>query len=459
MVAKNKKVKSNKKVIVPTTEEIVSLINANKDKLDKARHMWSLYTYERDDLKIFGDSFDKEVPDYVKGTQQKLHNSFYLEIVDTKVDYLLGNGITYNINDENKEEIMEQLNRMDKINSTFDLEWEAATYSSACGYVGRLIYISEDETLEMKDRIKMINIPPWETIVNYNSNGDIVNAIRFYEAQNKVFVERYTEDETEFYEGDSLEDIKSVETKSNLLTGIPFFKITNNKEEKSDTERVVDHVDQYDKVYSNLMSELKGFRDAIFTLSGGVTISAETLEFMKKNGVLVLPSTSSSENKVEAKWLIKELPVQNFEVADDSIRRSINQFSQHVDFSEEAFAGDLTNFNITFKLMPLDIKASKYETKLTKALDYQFKIIFAFWNLTLSTDIYDYFDLKYQFIRKKPRNKLEDADEQVRLDGLVSNDTRLSLHPDIDDPTAEMRKMKDEEEGQFKKEMDVLDEN
>ena len=45
----------------------------------------------------------------------------------------------------------------------------------------------------------------------------------------------------------------------------------------------------------------------------------------------------------------------------------------------------------------------------------------------------------------KPVNMLDKAQEQRQLDGLMSNETRLALHPSISDPAGEVNKILEEQ--------------
>ena len=139
--------------------------------------------------------------------------------------------------------------------------------------------------------------------------------------------------------------------------------------------------------------------------------------------------------------MIKQLPTGAFETARDTLRKNIFLASQHVDFQDLSSSGNLTNVNIATQLMPLESKASKYQNKLIRAFNYQFKIILSWWNILNITKEATYKDLEYIFNFMKPVNMLDKAQEQRQLDGLMSNETRLALHPSISDPAGEVNKI------------------
>jgi SPP1 family phage portal protein len=450
-------------------DDFKKLYEKEKDNLESLKKLYSYYRYDENNIYIYGKKFEQNLPEYAKTTQRKLHNPFYQEIVDTKIDYILGNGLTFGFynetgNDETAKEgtkkVNEQIRRFKKINDIDDLEWQTATYAAACGYCGRLIYTTPEELEDEKDRIKVIAIPPWETLISEDSDGNIEYSYRVYvtedtDGQGTIKVIEYTDKEIIIYSGQNIDSLAEEERKQHLFKNIPFFKIKNNVDSQSDILRVIRHIDEYDLFNSNFLSEMKQFRDAIMVLTGG-NITPETIKMMKETGVLVIPGSNRNSKEITVKWLIKDFPIDNFKTGEETLRKQINKFAQHVDFNEDTFAGNLTNYNITFRLMPLDIKATKYETKLISGLNYQFKILFDYWNLIDKTDIYDVFSLEYTFKRKKPVNKLEEAQVQETLKGNISEKTRLSQFYDIDDPSREIEEINKDKANELEIEKDGI---
>lgn len=53
--------------------------------------------------------------------------------------------------------------------------------------------------------------------------------------------------------------------------------------------------------------------------------------------------------------------------------------------------------------------------------------------------------MTFQFTRNLPANLSDEADVQSKLQGLISEETRLSMLSVVPDPKAELQKMKEEE--------------
>ena len=428
-------------------EQVQILIENENRKRKNARLYESLYTTDRDKIYVYNTYINNDTPTYAKNTQRSIHSPFYFNIIDTKASYVAGNSIVINVSSE-QEDLKKALNNFKKINNFEDLELEACRKVSTCGYAGRIVFISEDITLPDEDRIKVANIEPWDTIIEYNMEGEIIYAIRlvsnYYNIDNISEVYQYTEKEILRYEYDG-EELVLKDTTPHSFGFIPFFKIENNNEEMSDFARAIELVNEYDVVVSNFMSEVKAFRDSIMTVTGGADLKQDTINAMKQTGVLNIPGAGSAESKIEVKWLIKQLPTGAFETARDTLRKNIFLASQHVDFQDLSSSGNLTNVNIATQLMPLESKASKYQNKLIRAFNYQFKIILSWWNILNITKEATYKDLEYIFNFMKPVNMLDKAQEQRQLDGLMSDETRLALHPSISDPAGEVNKILEEQ--------------
>lgn len=83
--------------------------------------------------------------------------------------------------------------------------------------------------------------------------------------------------------------------------------------------------------------------------------------------------------------------------------------------------------------------------KFTKSLRQQFKLLFDAWNLRSNKGELDYLCMTFQFTRNLPANLADEADVQSKLQGLVSEETRLSMLSVVSDPKTEIQKMQEEE--------------
>ena len=95
--------------------------------------------------------------------------------------------------------------------------------------------------------------------------------------------------------------------------------------------------------------------------------------------------------------------------------------------------------------MALENKSIVAERKFKTALMYQFKVLFSAWQFRgFNLNDESYLDMYFTFTRNIPVNRLEEAQILTTLQGVVSEDTRLSQSALIDDVDFEKEKLAEE---------------
>jgi SPP1 family phage portal protein len=115
-----------------------------------------------------------------------------------------------------------------------------------------------------------------------------------------------------------------------------------------------------------------------------------------------------------------------------------------VNFTDEAFSGNQSGVAISYKLISLESKCITMERKFSSALRRMFKVIQGAW--VKRGYNFNYLDVFFSFKRNLPENVMEEADISLKLKGLVSEDTRLSLLSFVDDVEYEKERMKEDNE-------------
>ncbi|MEC3019077.1 phage portal protein [Bacillus cereus] len=370
----------------------------------------------------------------------KLNNDFFSEIIDTKIGYMFGLPISYSLDHED-EEVLKRIQDFLKANHTEDADAETGKFSSICGYGARLLY-HDKEGIE-----KVMNIKPYEAIFLTNSSiAEPKYAIRCY--QIKVIdgddfkdgykVEFYNDTQIIEYTGEDLDKLKETNRITNLYKGVPLIGFPNNEELQGDVDKALSLIEGYDRTLSDVNSEVEQFRLA-YMMFQGVEVDEETVGKLKKTGALELPEGAN------AFFLTKDLNDNILEHHLDRLEKNICRFTKHVNLSDESFGGNLTGVAIRYKLLALETKSGTLEVKFTKSLRQQFKLLFDAWNLRSNKEELDYLCMTFQFTRNIPVNLADEAEVQAKLQGLISEETRLSLFSAIHDPKAELQKIKEEE--------------
>jgi SPP1 family phage portal protein len=371
----------------------------------------------------------------------KLNNDFFSEIIDTKIGYMFGLPISYSL-DHDDDEVLKRIQDFLKANHTEDADAETGKFASICGYGARLLYHDKPDGNE-----KVMNIKPYEAIFLTNSSIAEPNyAIRCYpikvidgdDFKDGYKVEFYNETNIIEYTGEDLDKLQETDRISNLYKGVPLIGFPNNEELQGDVDKAIALIEGYDRALSDVNSEVEQFRLA-YMMFQGVEVDEETSELLKRTGALELPEGAN------AFFLTKDLNDNILEHHLDRLEKNICRFTKHVNLSDESFGGNLTGVAIRYKLLALETKTGTLEMKFTKSLRQQFKLLFDAWNLRSNKDELDYLCMTFQFTRNLPVNLADEADVQGKLQGLMSEETRLSLFSAIHDPKAEIQKMQEEE--------------
>ncbi|OUA60359.1 phage portal protein [Bacillus thuringiensis] len=370
----------------------------------------------------------------------KLNNDFFSEIIDTKIGYMFGLPISYSLDHED-DEVLKRIQDFLKANHTEDADAETGKFASICGYGARLLYHDKD------GEEKVMNIKPYEAIFLTNSSiAEPKYAIRCYpikvidgdDFKDGYKVEFYNDTQIIEYTGEDLDKLKETSRITNLYKGVPLIGFPNNEELQGDVDKALSLIEGYDRTLSDVNSEVEQFRLA-YMMFQGVEVDKETVEKLKTTGALELPEGAN------AFFLTKDLNDNILEHHLDRLEKNICRFTKHVNLSDESFGGNLTGVAIRYKLLALETKSGTLEVKFTKSLRQQFKLLFDAWNLRSNKEELDYLCMTFQFTRNIPVNLADEAEVQAKLQGLISEETRLSLFSAIHDPKAELQKMKEEE--------------
>ncbi|HFK1403109.1 TPA: phage portal protein [Bacillus cereus] len=370
----------------------------------------------------------------------KLNNDFFSEIIDTKIGYMFGLPVSYSLDHED-DEVLKRIQDFLKANHIEDADAETGKFASICGYGARLLY-HDKEGIE-----KVMNIKPYEAIFLTNSSvAEPSYAIRCYpikvidgdDFKDGYKVEFYNETNIIEYTGEDLDKLQETNRIPNLYKGVPLIGFPNNEELQGDVDKAIALIEGYDRSFSDVNSEIEQFRLA-YMIFKGVDIDDATIKKLKQTGALDVGESG------EASFLTKDLNDNILEHHLDRLEKNICRFTKHVNLSDESFGGNLTGVAIRYKLLALETKSGTLEMKFTKSLRQQFKLLFDAWNLRSNKGELDYLCMTFQFTRNLPANLADEADVQSKLQGLVSEETRLSMLSVVSDPKAEIQKMQEEE--------------
>ncbi|MGV3267044.1 phage portal protein [Cytobacillus pseudoceanisediminis] len=354
-----------------------------------------------------------------------LNNAFDAEIVDTKVGYMFGHPISYDVDNKHENEngqLKTELENFIIRNNVEDKDSEWGKKAAICGYAARLCYIDKDG----KERI--LNVDPWETIII--SGTDFTEpefSIRFFDLEaNKLQVEFY--DGSHFYVLETgATGLRLIDKKPHTFDYCPLFGLPNNEELMADAEKVFKLIDAYDRTLSDANNEIEQYRLAYLVLRG-LGLDDEDINTLKKTGVFELMGKDDSVS-----YLTKDINDTMIENHLNRLEQNILRFAKSVNFSDEAFGNNVSGVAMKYKLMALENKCITMERKMTAALRYQYKVLCSAWDKKGICSKEDFLKIFTSFKRNIPVNLLEEAQTAVTLKAVTSEKTALASLSIVDD--------------------------
>lgn len=438
------------------TADIVKLMIDDHEK-DRARmiNLYQRYKAEIDGVPILNRKpIDYE--DFETGTlkridnkvNNKLNNAFDADIVDTKVGYMFGHPISYQVDvdgdglADKETPLQKALHEFIVRNSIEDEDSEWGKKAAICGYGARLAYIDT----EGKERVR--NVDPWEAIIlSDRSIAEPIYALRYYPIEKKNGKDLFRVD---FYDdlymhsfvqksvGGKFEPIE--QNKLHMFEYCPLYGLPNNEELKGDAEKVLMLIDAYDRALSDANNEVEQYRLAYLVLKGMVA-DDEALEEINRKGIFEL-----LDDKESVSYLTKDINNEMIEDHLDRLEENIMRFAKSVNFTDETFGTEISGVAMKYKLMSLENKCITMERKMVTALRHQFKVLCSAWAKKGICNADDYLHFSFQFKRNLPVNLKEEAETQEKLKGMISDRTRLSLLSFVEDVQEELNKIKQQNE-------------
>jgi SPP1 family phage portal protein len=389
---------------------------------------------------------------YVGGERQydkvnnKIANDFFSEIVDMKTGFFCGVPISYVIENDAAQDVVNDFNRY---NSMPDVDYETAKAATICGLGVRMFYY-----IGAKIAVKVMNA--WEFVFTGEAVDDPREVIRFYKTQQilasgkKLDVEHAdVYDAVNVYpyvkrEGETYYTLVEGGVVPHMVPGVPVRGVLNNEDGIGDAEKVLELIDGYDRALSDINSELEQFRLAYLAITGA-EITEEVLQMAKRTGAFSLPGP---EAKIE--FIVKNLNDAIIEHHLDRMERNIYRFSRTPNMNDESFAGNLSGIAMKFKFRSFEDKCKTAELKFKRSLREQYAILTAVWSAT-GLASFDYLDVEFVFTRNYPQNLIEEITFLQQAKGIISDETALSLVSFIDHPKQEMEKIEVQREENIEK--------
>lgn len=411
-------------------EIILRLIEKHKKYRNRMLSRYERYKTDADAVPVF---YRAAATQNRFAVDNRVNTDFMSEIVDIKTGYFAGLAPSYSYDKQQPEfdQASQLLTDFLERNQIADINMETTKISAITGYAGRLVYLDQ----QAQERIKYI---PGHQVILLSEDGGIIEteyAMRYYGSPESYTVDFYDSQYRYKYQIRG-EDFRLLESKIHGFQVCPLFGYPNNDELMGDADKVLAGIDAYDRVMSDVNSEIEAFRLA-YLLITGVAADQQMLDEMMKNGALNIPHGDG-----KASFLEKNLNDTIIENHLNRLHDTIYRASGTPDLSDAAFGGTQSGEAMKFKLIGLETKCSRFEQKFKAADKRMFHILSTKWEK--ENIVFQPFKVFSEFKRNFPKNMLNEADVLTKLKGSVSEETRLAQASFVDDVQYELDRMEED---------------
>lgn len=336
------------------------------------------YDYKHDILKfrLFYYNADGKLVEETNRSNIKIPHAFFTEQVDQKVQYLLSNPVEFETADTDLKAYLEEY-----IDEDFQLMLqEMVEGASKKAYEFAYVYRAASGRLNFKAADSR------KVVVIYDDMNEVIAIIRYYDTDitkdNRTVTvtkaELWDTEKTWFFVSssdynnrfilDKSQEINPrfhqvVEDSDGKLLGkgfgyIPFLKLSNNKNEKTDLEPIKALIDDYDLMACALSNNLVDFDHPIFAVKG---YGKDNLDELVTNLRTKKTIGVSQDGGIDVKTV--DIPVTARKTKLETDKESIYKFGMAFD-SSQVGDGNITNVVIKSRYSLLDLKCNKTEIRL-----------------------------------------------------------------------------------------------
>ena len=413
-----------------TIEEALELINEHQFKTKGRYRKLENYFIGKHDI------LNRTMEDSSK-PNNKVVTNLPSHAVGIRVGYFSGEPLT--ITSENETETL-ALNDILEYNDFQDVNSDLDELSSIHGTANLVLWIDEDGF------VRMSPLKPSESFVIYDNSikQEPVGAViyRQYTSNDQTFTEitLYNKDRIQYYKGDIQTPVLTGE-EPNFFGDIPMVEFIENKHRKGSFEDAISIVDAIENIMSSSVNEIEYFDNAYLLLKNLSATEPEDIVNMKNNRTLLVDGDG------DASFLTKTVSDSYIQNMLNRLTNDFHKLTGTPNLTDESFAGNASGVALSYKMFGLEKQMNKKESKWRKSIQRMIELIVNVLNMRGQN--IDYRNYKITFTRALPQNVAETAQMVTSLNGIVSNETLLSLLPFIEKPLEELERVNNEKEAMF----------
>lgn len=394
----------------------------------------------------------KKINDYYYGKTDSLKNfkpiegrsnlkvecNFLQKLVDEEASYSFSNDVTYTAKDGNKQVIdyIDCFLSNNKLDHDANLGIELIKF----GACFEITYIKNNQ---LKHRI----VTPTNGYVYFDEDDEVECFLHIFTKGLGVLKKTYIDVYTNEYIYHFDEDFKEVlEPTRNIFGFVPvgIGYIGDLIGSKTIYKTIKTLQDAFETNLSDITCEISDFRNAILKTFG---ISLDHADegankrqpIIRENAVMAF----GDKNKEDAEWLIKNINDTFIKNTLDRQLDLIYTLSNHIN-NNEKMQSNLSGIALRSRLQQLESKCKLNEKAMGNLLKTRLQCIFRFIAI-MEGKKFEVNNIKIQFTPCIPVDTTQIADIISKIPHeVLSNETKRSLLPFVENPTAEGKKIKSE---------------
>ena len=362
--------------------------------------------------------------------------NYCADIVSSYCGYIASPGYISYSSDSDIESIMDCLRYNDYQDEDSDFLNDALIY----GVSAELMYTDEQGQV----RFRLIEPTNCFGVYDDSLTGDLMYFIRWYKANDwdnsdLYNVDVYSDFSIKHYQMQgAMGGLQFINEEPHYFGQCPANIFYLDKDERSIFDCIITLQDAYNELLSGEIDDFSAFCDAYLTLEG-VDAETEDIAAMKANRVLILPTGASAD------WLTKNASDTQIENILKRVHDNIYRVAKCPDFSSETFVGGVSSgVAIRYRLTGCETKAAAIESNMKKALQRRIELIAGVASLKLGEDIFR--DINIIFKRNIPEDYTSIVNIVNALKGTVSDETLLSMIPQVTDVKAELERVQEQKQ-------------
>lgn len=350
-------------------------------------------------------------------------DNFIGHFVDLETNYTVSKPLNY-LSKSNNKAIIDTIdnNLLISDNHNADLLKEVGTYS----YCYELYYIDKKGNFS----IKLIN--PLNGYAYTNEYGEIefflyVFTKKFDDTDTK-YIDMFTKDHVIHY----TDDFKESGREPHYWGEVPVSVCKIGK-------TVLDKIKSKNDAMNNLLSDnvnlISDLRSAYLVFTG-CDLDEPTAKEIREKGIIVLPDENS-----KAEFLVANINDAHVMFMIKTIREDMYRLSGHVDLSEKLQANTSGNA-IRNRLLALELRTTELGNAVVDCVRERIRFLFIYLNKVGNN--YNYRDVIIRYTPNIPTDLVSIGQFISQVSEKLSLESTLSLFPFIENPQAEIKRIKKE---------------